>query len=223
MVVLLGVLGMIVYKVVAPATIPAKILVPNTDWKQTAPVKAVPVKIKTKAPAAEVVTAGIKMQLEVVTDDYMAVNEYIYKEIILANNLIGTSSVNRGSGQTSYSIVAARTNVNKILDGLESVWGKFKSSKLTVATGDGKTQAAVAGITIEQLVQIVAQHKDGEQINLANDFAVMNRTGQSEPNQVNASDSNSTAVRADVVAAERSKLDSKVERIEFLIKVISAN
>jgi len=222
MLLLLAILGAVVYKVVAPAGENPNIVMLNTDWKKSKPatlpapaaVEAEPITASQTKPAAPVQPA-MRMELELATAEYAAVTDHIVKNLIVAQNLLDSSSVDRQSGFTIYTFNCTRSNVGRILDGLEVVWPKFTGSKFVIGPDSGAYEATVGAITLEQIMQIITQRTDAEQIKLASDFAMINSSGAIEPNAL------ASPVAAKVVFATQ---DQKiVDKIKLVIKIISTN
>jgi len=223
MLLLLAILGAVIYKVVAPAAKSTNVVMLNTNWKKSKPAKLpAPSTVKPQpaitAPPpqpAVPVQPPMRMELELATAEYAAVTDHIIKNVIVAQNLLDSSSVDRQSGFTIYTFNCTRSNVGRILDGLETVWPKFTGSKFVIGPDGGIYEATVGAITLEQIMQITTQRTDAEQIKLASDFAMINSSGQIEPNALAA-----PAAAKVVFATQDQKI---VDKIKFIIKIVSTN
>jgi len=217
MLALLAVLGYVVMLVVSPAISRDKHVIPNTNWSLAEP-KAViePSPVEEPAP----ISAAMRMELELATADYLAATEHIYKNAILANHLLETSTIDRQAGHTTYSISCTRADVNKILDSLEALWPMLAGSKLLIGPDSGAFEAIVGSITLEQIMQIVAQRTDGEQIKLAADFAALNAA---EPNKPFIFETDANAIIPEFEQKSSFKRSASVEKISLAIKVIAVH
>lgn len=231
MLALIAILAIIIYKVVTPAISNTEMVSLNTKWNPKQPVKTIAEPRTAPAGAAKTVVVEpptadsqcMQMELELATSQYMALNDHISKNVIVANNMLDSSTIDRGSGYTSYTVACSRANVNKIIDGLEPVWSKITGSKLLMGPEGKPWEATVGGISLEQIMQIVTQRNQQEQIKLAKDFAMLNAVAISEPNAVPADANTSSAPKAIFADSVPNKPSPNVEQVKLVIKVIGTN
>lgn len=160
MIALVGALGVVVYKIVKTDAPPQHITV-NTDW-QKMPEKAIE-----KSP----VVALAKMELQLQTDQATAVNQFIYRNIILDNGLQESATIKNDADKKVYAILCSRTRAQMVLEGLGMIWDKFKGTQLSMEGLD----APVTNITAAQAIEIAKEPSAQGQIKLAKDFSAVNR------------------------------------------------
>jgi hypothetical protein len=163
MIVLVGVLGIVVYNIVKPEPAPTRIT--RARPAVTPVVVAVPV-----------VTLA-KMELGLKTDQATAVNQFIYRNIILDNGLQDMAVINRSADKNVYSISCTRARAGMVLEELGTIWDKFKATQLSV---DG-VDSPIADVTAVQAIQIAKAVSAQVQIQLAKDFAAANKTTAEQP------------------------------------------
>jgi hypothetical protein len=191
MVALVAILGGVIYTIVKPRGTVQHVIV-NTDWSKAKPVaapvatpKAKPAEIakENQNPAPVAKPAPMQMELELGTDQYTAVTSYVYRALILDNGLLGTSKVQQDEQGSTYTIVCSRAKMNSIVDELGTIWDKFKSTKFSLGADMSQWAAVIENVRAEQLMQIMTQRHQQDQVQLASDFASMNRAGGVTPEQ----------------------------------------
>ena len=160
MIALVGALGVVVYNIVKTDAPPQNITV-NTNW-QKAPEKTV-----VKTPAA----LPAKMELRLQTDQATAVNQFIYRNIILDNGLQESSTVTQDANTNVYAISCGPARAQMVLEGLGMIWDKFKAAQLSM---EG-LETPVVDVTAAQAIEIAKETSAQAQIQLARDFSAANK------------------------------------------------
>ncbi|UCE99348.1 MAG: hypothetical protein JSV82_09340 [Planctomycetota bacterium] len=179
MVGLVAVLATLVYTIVAPEDV-ADRSVAIEAWEQ--PVAPV---------AAEGLTAGQDSQiglamaqfngrLEFKTATLIAVSASINRAIE-QNALLEKVSVEAEADKSVYALSCSRQALNLLLTDLQNMWERFDSATLFVQTGDFGAQVIVETVTAEQIADIANQDTFDDRIDVAKDFAVLNRTADLLP------------------------------------------
>lgn len=167
MIALLGVLGFVVYQIVAP--------VPGGNVPG-------PVAINQSAtPPAVVADAGFSGRLEIRTAT-VAQAEAVLKRAIEENGLSSLMEGNNAADAGSYKLVGSRQAASRLIASLQSVWQSFDGVAMRVE-GKGKyaTPVTVEAITPEQAINIVAREGTATTMETARDYAVLNAMAQRTP------------------------------------------
>ena len=166
MIALVGALGFVVYNIVKPAALGHSITM-HTNWKNP------PAAISDKAVTAvtQPVVAIAKMELQLRTDQATAVNQFIYRNIILDNGLQESVTIKNDVDKNVYAISCSRARAQTVLEGLGMIWDKFNGTQLSI---DG-LESPVANVTVAQAIEITKESSAQAQIQLAKDFAAANK------------------------------------------------
>jgi hypothetical protein len=177
MIALVGALSIVIYNIVKTDVPPQHITV-NTNWQRTPETAA-------KSP----VVAISKIELQLQTDQATAVNQFIYRNIILDNGLKESAMIKNDTDKNVYAISCSRARAQMVLEGLGMIWDKFKATQLSV---EG-LESPVANITAAQAIEISKESSPQAQIQLAKDFSVANKARpETSGTVVAAADDNST-------------------------------
>lgn len=177
---LVGVLGFVVYNIVRQES-PSKQITVNTNWQ--------------KMPEKTVVNAIAKMELQLQTDQATAVNQFIYRNIILDNGLQESSTITQDTDKKVYAISCSRARAQMAIEGLGMIWDKFKGTQLSM---DGLA-VSVANITAAQAIAIANALSEQEQIKLAKDFSAANKERPETPVAAVASADGNTAPQVTII------------------------
>jgi hypothetical protein len=160
MIALVSALGFVVYNILKQES-PSKQITVNTNWQKT-PEKAIE-----KSP----VVALAKMELQLQTDQATAVNQFIYRNIILDNGLQESATITQDTNTNIYVISCSRARAQMVLEGLGMIWDKFKGAQLSV---EG-LESPVVNVTVAQAIEITKEPSAQGQIKLAKDFSAANK------------------------------------------------
>jgi anti-sigma-K factor RskA len=178
MIAMVGALSVVIYNIVKTDTPPQQITV-NTNWQKT------PEKAAVESP----VVVLAKMELQLQTEQATAVNQFIYRNIILDNGLQDSAVITEDADKKVYAISCSLTRAAMVLEGLGMIWDKFKASQLSV---DG-LESPVINVTAAQAIAIANEPSAEGQIKLAKDFSAANKELTEASNTVvAAADANGT-------------------------------
>jgi negative regulator of sigma E activity len=174
MIALVGALGFVIYNITKQDS-PSKQITVNTNWQ--------------KMPEKAVVKSLAKMELQLQTDQATAVNQFIYRNIILDNGLQNSATIKDDTDKKVYAISCSRASAQMVLEGLGMIWDKFKGTQLLI---DG-LEMPVTDVTVAQAIEIAKEPSAQEQIKLAKEFFAANKERIEPPvAAVVAADSNGT-------------------------------
>jgi hypothetical protein len=167
MIALLGVLGFVVYQIVAP--------VPGGNVPG-------PVAIDRSAvPPVVVADAGFSGRLEIRTAT-IAQAEAVLKRAIEENGLSSLVKANNAADARSYKLVGSRQAASRLIASLQSVWQSFDGVALRIeGKGEYATPVTVEAITPEQAINIVARKNTATTMETARNYAVLNAMAQRTP------------------------------------------
>ncbi len=171
MVALVGVLGAVIYTILAPQAITENQVAVEQLEKEVAPAKIV---------ASALPTVPFTGQLELKTNSPSEIAAFINKAIEF-NIPSGerTAAVPAEPGE-SHVLACSRQNLKVLMDELDTVWDKINSATLLVNT-DGQGQIAIDAVTPSQIVEIARQNNAQTQIKTAKFFAAMNNITERSP------------------------------------------
>lgn len=173
---LVAVLAALIYTIVAPEDTADK-PVAIEGWQQ--PVEQTP------APAVPADRAVLAMEtfngrLEFKTASLLAVSASINRAIE-DNVLLEKVSVKAEEGRNMYVLSCSREALTSLLADLENIWKRFDSANLFLETGSFADQIVIEAVTTEQIAEIANQDAFEKRIELAKDFALLNKTAQLLP------------------------------------------
>jgi len=160
MIALFAALSVVVYNIVKTDAPPQHITM-NTNWQKT------PEKTIVKSP----ITSLAKMELQLQTDQATAVNQFLYRNIILDNGLQDSATIKNDTDRSVYAISCSQARAQMVLEGLGMIWDKFNGSQLSM---EG-LETPVVNVTIAQAIEIVKEPSAQGQIKLAKDFSAANK------------------------------------------------
>jgi hypothetical protein len=181
MVALVGVLGAVIYSIIAPQAITENQVAVEQPAKEVAPAKIVaPVRRSISEGGSTLPTVPFTGQLELKTSSPSEIAAFINKAIEF-NIPSGerTSAVPAEPGE-SHVLACSRQNLKVLMDELDTVWDKINSATLLVKT-EGQGQIAIDAVTPSQVVEIARQNDTQTQIKTAKFFAAMNNISESSP------------------------------------------
>lgn len=173
---LLGVLGVVVYQVVAPVKMPVGAPLAN----DVPPVRLIE-REPSAVPATVVADAGFSGRLELRTASLASMDSFIRRAI--ENNLLSDSArSDRIGDRRSYRVVGTRESINRLVASLSSAWQSAGGATLYVdRPGDAAAPVAVEAVTPDQAVSIIARNSTEASVEAAEAFAVMNGLAKQTP------------------------------------------
>jgi hypothetical protein len=201
MIALLGVLGFVVYQIVAPLS--------GTGVQSPVASLDKPLQIERSglgaAPTA-IADSGFSGRLEIRTAT-VAQADAVLKRAIEQNGLSALVASDDAAGVRTYKLVSSRQGVSRLIASLQSIWQSFDGVTLQIeGPGQYASPVAVEGITPEQAVNIIARENTAASVETARSYAVLNAMAQRTPGRdVLNMMSNDTAV-----AQELTTIDERV-------------
>jgi hypothetical protein len=175
---LLGLMGAVVYKIVAPgaAARPIVAVKPAPTIKP----EVLPVETKTAVAAAEDKTGVCLYSLQLQTADFVAVDAFVNK-LLDESSWLSYEVARDGRSQSVYRVLCSRAGLETLVSDLSAVWSKFDSATFVVHTDDVGKYVAVEQVRPEQIADIVKQDALDGRVKVAKDFAVLNTVEQASP------------------------------------------
>ncbi len=168
MIALLGVLGFVVYQIVAP--------VPNTGVQPVARIDA-PLRVEPAQPGtvqAVVADSGLSGRLEIRTATVPQADA-ILKRAVEQNGLSALVASDDTAGIRTYKLVSSRQGVGRLIASLQGIWQSFDGVTLQIeGPGQLMTPVTVSAVTPEQAGSIVASNNTAASIETARNYAIMN-------------------------------------------------
>lgn len=158
MIALLGVLGFVVYQIVAPSpggNAPGLVAVDRPEM-----------------PAIEVADAGFSGQLEIRTAAF-AQAQAVLRSAIEDNGLSSLVESNNAADASSYRLVGSREAAGRLIASLQTVWQNFDHVTLHVG-GESASPVTVEAVTAEQMINLVAKDSALATVETARNYAVLN-------------------------------------------------
>jgi len=176
MIALLGVLGFVVYQIVAP--------VPGTDSQPLVARPDSPSRVEPIQPGsapAVVADSGFSGRLEIRTAT-LAQADAVLKRAVGQNGLSALAVSDDAAGIRTYKLVSNRQGVSRLITSLESIWQSFDGVTLHIEEpGQFASPVTVTAVTPEQVTSIVARENTAASIETARDYAVTNAMAQRMP------------------------------------------
>ncbi len=175
MIALLGVLGFVVYQIVAP--------VPDTSVRSVAYIDKPSPTRPTQPAVTPIVVAdsGLSGRLEIRTDT-IAQADAVLKQAVEQNGLSALVASDDAAGVKTYKLVSSRQGVSRLITSLQSVWQSFNGVTLQIEEpGQFAALVAVDGVTPEQAASIVASKNTAASMEAARNYAVINTMAQRTP------------------------------------------
>ncbi|MCJ7729876.1 MAG: hypothetical protein MUO27_08390 [Sedimentisphaerales bacterium] len=171
---LFGLMGAVVYKIVAPEGTARPIVAVKPA--PTIKPEALPVETE-KTVAAEDKTGISLYSLQLQTTDFVAVDAFVNK-LLDESSWLNYEVTKEGRSRSVYRVLCSRGGLETLVSDLAAVWSKFDSATLVVHTEDIGRYVAVESVSPEQITDIANQDKLEGRIKLAKDFAVLNTVEQ---------------------------------------------
>lgn len=171
MIALVGVLGGVVYQIVAPVTpVEAPRFVAHSGSAALPSVESTP------APTGP----GFSGRLELRTASLAQAESFI-KAAVEHNGLAGYTEVQSAAGRRVYHVACSSEGLDRLVADLGKIGRHFESATLTVDTDHLGDPVVIDPVTLEQAAQIVAQDDAQERVETANHVALMNAFAREMP------------------------------------------
>jgi len=172
---LMGVLGVVVYQIVAPVSPGGTSSVADSQR----PPASMPG--RTTTPVVMVADAGFTGRLELRTARLVQADAFVARAIE-NSGLSGVNEPDLRDDKRVYRIAGSREGVNRLVATLSGVWQNFESTTLQVDRPENSaTPVVVESVTPEQAVGIVAQNSTMASVQAAASYALSNRMAKSMP------------------------------------------
>jgi hypothetical protein len=176
MIALLGVLGFVVYQIVAP--------VPGTGIRSPVAGIEKPLGIEPSPSGAAptvVADSGFSGRLEIRTAT-VAQADAVLKRAVEQNGLSALAASDDAAGVRTYTLVSSRQGVSRLITSLQSIWQSFDSASLHIeGPGASASPVTVNAVTPEQAVSIIISRDTAASVETARNYAVLNAMAQRMP------------------------------------------
>ena len=170
MIALLGVLGLVVYQIVAP--------MPGTG---VGPVVGIDKPSRMEPARVVAADSGLSGRLEIQTAT-VAQADAVLKRAVEQNGLSALVASDDASGIRTYELVSSRQGVSRLIASLQSAWRSFDGVTLQVeGPGQFASPVTVSAVTPEQAVSVVASGNTVASIETARNYAVLNAMASRTP------------------------------------------
>lgn len=149
--------------------------------------------------------------LELKTRDLVTVEAAINRAIE-DNQLLEKVIPERQRNKSVYALSCSREALGLLLADLDNIWKRFDSATLSVETDRLGEQIVVDAVAAEQVAEIVKQDSLEERIELARDFAVLNKMAELSPGREVFAAIDDT--KADLIAIPKPVLTSSEKAIK---------
>jgi len=168
---LVGLLGAVIYKIVAPAGPTQPLALQPTVKTEAAPAET------KKVVAAEVAADVGIYSLRLATADFAAVDAFINK-LLAESTWLKYETSKEQPGRSVYSVYCSRSALEGLMTDLAPAWSKFDSAKFVVHTEDIGRSVTIEQVRPEQITDVVKKDTLDGRVKLAKDFAVLNNVEQ---------------------------------------------
>jgi hypothetical protein len=175
MVALVGILGAVIYNIVAPENPEGARVVVEGKTAPDTPGEGRP---------AEGALAAVAMRLDCTlnlrTGSFMESDAFVNRAIE-DNGLSDCTTIERRPGTSVYTLACGRDELNVLLGRLQYVWHRFGSRTFSVLTEQFGEQVVVDDVGVGQISRIAAQNSHETCIAVAKDLAVLNTIAERLP------------------------------------------
>ena len=167
----LGVLGAVVYQIVAP--------VPGAGTQR--PMALVAGDQSSTAPVVAVADSGLSGRLEIRAAG-ISQAEALVARVIKERGLSASIEADVAAGTTIYRLAGTRDGVNGLFADLGRGWQHLGSTTLHVEGREaGAPAVTIEGVTAEQAMRVVAQKSTQTSLQTAQDYAILNGMAANTP------------------------------------------
>ncbi len=183
MIALVGLLGVVIYSIVAPEPGPGTTVAvdPGNPDSGTG---------VEPAPAVKTIVAmGFTGRLELHTANLMAIDGLVNKAV--TSDPLIESQIERLATTSQYTIKCTPRSLDQLLIRLQDSWSELESARLIVETGTVGKTVVIESVTPKQVSEVAQQDNADTTIKVAKDFARVNSlTGEIVPGPFNPEISN---------------------------------
>jgi hypothetical protein len=171
---LLGVLGTVIYQIVAPVSqVSSGPMVAGSPDESVADIPAF-------EPAAMIADSGFSGRLELRTAASVQSNAFL-KRTLEAHSLASLVAFDSRGGNNVYRIACSREALNGVLTNLGTIWQNFDSATLFVDTEQFAEPVVVKSVTPQQAIKIINEQDVEQRVSVAKDFAILNALAEQQP------------------------------------------
>jgi hypothetical protein len=176
---LLGLMGAVVYKIVAPeGTVrPIAAVKPAPTIKP----EALPVEAEKTVAAEDKTSVGL-YSLQLQTADFVAIDAFVNK-LLDESSWLSYEVTKDGRSRSIYRVLCSRGGLETLVSDLATVWTKFDSATFVVHTDDVGKYVAIEQVRPEQITDVAKKDTLNGRVKLAKDFAVLNSAERLMPDQ----------------------------------------
>jgi len=175
MIALVGVLGVVVYQIVAP--VPGMQPLPPLAVDSN-PSKPVP-DLGGLAPAT-VVDRGFSGRLELATAAFTQADAFV-KRAVETYGTVETVRPEMAGDRRVYRVTGSRAGIQRLVASLGDVWQEFDSATLRVSESEGASAVTIEAVTPAQMAEVVARTSTEATVETAQVYAVMNQMARTMP------------------------------------------
>ena len=177
MIALVGVLGVVVYQIVAPVT-PVESPGPLANAGGVTAVVPVPSAVTTTV----VSDSGFTGRLELRTAAFVQASAFV-KDAIAENGLSELVESEIAGDRKTFRLAGSREGLNRLVADLNTVWRNSESATLVVQTDRFGDSVVVRSVTPQQAAKIIGQDNTEACAKVAREVAVLNSFAQDMPGQ----------------------------------------
>jgi len=175
MIALVGVLGVVVYQIVAP--------VPGMQTLSPVAVNPHPPQpvpdLGGPAPVP-VVDRGFSGRLELATAAFAQVDAFVQRAVESFGS-VETAHREMAGDRRVYRVVGTRDSIHRLMASLGGVWQEFDSATLHVSELEGSAPVTIEAVTPDQMVEVVARKSTEASVETAQMYAAMNWMARTMP------------------------------------------
>ncbi len=173
---LLGVLGVVVYQIVAPVADNGSVSLVAGGGPATETGAGL-----TAVPPLTVADAGFSGRLELQTAALVQADAFL-KRAIEESGLSSQVDIDTAGGKRVYQLVSTREGINRVMASLGGIWQNFHSATLRVdRPGSDIAPVVLRAVTPEQAVSIIACNSTEASVATAAGYAIVNDMAQNTP------------------------------------------
>ncbi len=175
MIALLGVLGVVVYQIVAP--VPG--MQPSSPVAVN-PYPPQPVPDLGGAAPVPVVDRGFSGRLELATAAFAQADAFVQRAVQSFGSVESAHPEMAGDRRV-YRVVGTREGLYRLVASLGGVWQEFDSATLHVSEPEGAASVTIEAVTPDQMIEVVARNSTEASVETAQMYATMNQMARTMP------------------------------------------
>lgn len=161
MIALVAVLGVVVYTIVAPPTVPHGPSTANDN------------RTREVIQPAQAMLAKFNGRLELKTAAFKEMDAFIDRAVA-ENGFVECTGIERLAERTTYVLTCGHSGLNRLLERLEKNWGRLDSATLFVETDLFGRPVVVDAVTTDQIAEVITQTTSQDTVRVAKDLALLN-------------------------------------------------